>query len=373
MKAIVNGILVMPDRLVEGCALLYDDRIEGILPLTDLPADISTIDAGGGYVMPGLIDLHIHGYAGVDVSDTDEAGLTRMSEALLRAGVTGYLATTMTLPFSTLEEAWQICRAAMAQCPNLLGVNAEGPFISPQKCGAQNPRYATAPNPSVMIPYADVIRLTTIAPEWQGAPAAVQQLTAAGITVAVGHTAADYETTLACIEAGATHATHLFNAMSPLTHREPGTAGAVLNSPVSCELIADNHHVHPALYEMVWQTKGWDLCLITDCLAAGGMPAGEYTLGGAPIQSDGMVCHLSDGTLAGSVLTLPQAVKNLYDATDIPLWECVNCASANPADVLGLTNRKGSLEIGKDADILITNTDFEVNTTILGGKTVYQA
>ncbi len=372
MKAIVGGTILMPDRAVEGCALLYSDKIEGIVPLADLPEGIPTTDADGGHVMPGLLDLHIHGYAGVDATTATPKELVRMGDALLKEGVTGFLATTMTVDTETLAKAWKDCREAMNHCKNLLGVYAEGPFISPDKCGAQDPRYAIPPDPTIMAPYADVIRLTTIAPEWPDAAEAVRELTAAGITVAVGHTAADYATTRATIEAGASHATHLFNAMGPLTHREPGAVGAVLNSPVSCELIADNHHVHPALYQPVWQMKQWDLCLVTDCLAAGGMPPGEYQLGGQPIVSDGVVCRRPDGTLAGSVLTLMGAVKNLYEATTIPLWECVGCATANPADVLGLRD-KGSLEIGMDADIVITDRDFGVKSTILGGDTVYTA
>ena len=199
----------------------------------------------------------------------------------------------------------------------------------------------------------------------------VKALTAAGITVAVGHTNADYDTAMACITAGASHATHLFNAMSGLNHRAPGAVGAVMNSAVTSELITDNHHVHPALYRPVWNVKGQKLCLITDCLPAGGMPPGEYTLGGTPIHSDGTVCRLADGTLAGSAGTLMGNLKNFYEATRLPLWECVNCATCNPADVLGLS--KGCLEAGQDADIVIINEDFAVITTILNGKVVHQA
>ena len=175
------------------------------------------------------------------------------------------------------------------------------------------------------------------------------------------------------IAAGATHATHLFNAMSGLNHRHPGAVEAVLNSPVTCELITDGHHVHPALYEPVWKVKGERLCLITDCLAAGGMPPGEYTLGGSPILSDGTVCRRPDGTLAGSAGTLVGNLKNLYESTHIPLWECVNCATRNPAKVLGLDGRKGALTPGLDADIVIVNPDFAVTATILVGETVYKA
>ncbi len=372
MNAIINGKILLPDGMIEGWALLYTHRIEDIVPTAEVPADATVIDAKGGYVLPGLIDLHIHGYAGVDVSATDEEGLVRMSNALLKEGVTGFLATTMTLDEGRLKTAWERCRQAMKRCPNLLGVNAEGPFVSKEKCGAQDPAYAISPDPSLMSAYADVIRLTTIAPELPGAVETIRELTAAGIAVAVGHTAADHDTVMACIDAGATHATHLFNAMSGLGHRQPGAVGGVLNSPVSCELITDNHHVHPALYRPVWSIKNSRLCLITDCLAAGGMPPGEYTLGGTPILSDGTVCRLTDGTLAGSVSTLMGNLKNFYETTGLPLWECVNCATRNPAKALG-RHQKGTLEIGQDADIVVITPDFAVTTTIIGGETLYQA
>ncbi len=373
MQAVVNGKVVLPHGIAEGQALLYSHQIEGLVAVESIPADVAVVDARGGYILPGLIDLHIHGYAGVDVSDTDEDGLARISNALLAVGVTGYLATTMTVAVPTLHTAWNTCRRAMAHCPNLWGVNAEGPFVSRDKCGAQDPGCAIPPDPAVMTPYADVIRLTTIAPELPGAAEAINTLSAAGIAVAVGHTAADYATAMEGIAGGATHATHLFNAMSGQHHRHPGAVEAVMNSDVTCELIADNHHVHPALYEPVWRVKGGRLCLITDCLSAGGMPPGEYALGGTPILSDGKVCRLKDGTLAGSVSTLLQGVKNLRDATRIPLWECVNCATRNPARVLGLANRKGTLEPGKDADLVIATPDLAVTATVLGGKIVYQA
>lgn len=372
MNAIINGKIVLPDRVVEGMALLYDRHIEDIVPAAEIPADATIIDAKGGYVLPGLIDLHIHGYAGVDVSTANEDDLVRMGDALAKEGVTGFLATTMTLDEGTLKTAWERCRRTMKRCPTLLGVNAEGPYVSKEKCGAQDPAYAIPPDPTLMTAYADVIRLTTIAPELPGAVETTRALTDAGITVAVGHTNAAHDTTMACIAAGATHATHLFNAMSGLGHREPGTVGAVLNAPVFCELITDNHHVHPALYRPVWSIKNSRLCLITDCLAAGGMPPGEYTLGGTPILSDGTVCRLTDGTLAGSVGTLMNNLKNFYEATELPLWECVNCATRNPAKALG-SHQKGTLEIGQDADIVIATPDFTVTTTVVGGETVYQA
>ena len=372
MNAIINGTILLPDTMVEGCALLYEGNvIVGVVRREDIPADATLIDACGGYVMPGLIDLHIHGYGGVDVCDGDPDALRRMDEMMLQNGVTGWLATTMTTDEETLRCAFESCRTMTAEGGHaLLGVHAEGPYISPNRTGAQNPAYATAPNPTFIKEYADVIRLLTLAPEMDGDFAAIRELKAdTDIVLAMGHTDADYDTATAAVEAGITHATHLFNAMSPLHHRQPGAVGAALTADVSCELIADNHHVHPALYNLVWRQKTWYLCLVTDCLSAAGTPDGCGTLGGQPIHVEDGRCFLADGTLAGSTLRLWEAVRNLYTHSNIPLWECVNCATLNPADVLGLTG-KGSLEMGNDADILITDRDFQPVTVIFGGKIV---
>ena len=372
MNAIINGTIILPDTAVEGCALLYENNvIFGVVHRDDLPADATLIDAEGGYVMPGLIDLHIHGYGGCDVCDGDPDALRRMDAMMLKNGVTGWLATTMTMDEDTLRRAFAACRTLLAAGGHaLLGVHAEGPYISPQRTGAQNPAYATAPNPAFIKEYADVIRILTLAPERDAEFAAIRQLKAdTDVVLAMGHTDADYATAVAAVEAGITHATPLFNAMSPLHHREPGAVGAALTADVSCELIADNHHVHPALYDLVWRQKTWDVCLVTDCLSAAGTADGIGTLGGQPIRVQDGRCVLADGTLAGSTLHLWEAVRNLYTHSHIPLWECVNCATFNPATALGLDG-KGSLQAGNDADILIADRDFRPVTTIFGGKIV---
>ena len=372
MNAIVNGTILLPDTMVAGCALLYENNvILGVVHKEDVPTDATIIDACGGYVMPGLIDLHIHGYGGCDVCDGDTDALRRMDAMMLRNGVTGWLATTMTADEETLRGAFSACRSVMAEGGHaLLGVHAEGPYINPAKTGAQNPDYAAAPHPDFIKTYADVIRLLTLAPETDTDFAAIRELKAdTDVVLAMGHTDADYDTALAAVDAGITHATHLFNAMSALHHRQPGAVGAVLTADVSCELIADNHHVHPALYNLVWRQKTWDLCLVTDCLSAAGTPDGCGTLGGQPITVKDGLCYLADGTLAGSTLRLWEAVRNLYTHSSIPLWECVNCATFNPATVLGLEG-KGSLEAGNDADILITDREFKPIATIFGGNMV---
>ena len=222
--------------------------------------------------------------------------------------------------------------------------------------------------------YADIIRIITLAPEEDEDFKAISEIRRdTDVIVSMGHTSADYETAMKSTEAGVRHATHLFNAMTPLAHRAPGVVTAALNSDVSAELIVDTFHVNPVFYNMLWKLKGRKLCFITDCLPAGGLPEGEYTLGGQKIIYRGIVCRLADGTVAGSILHLNKGVWNVYSNSDIPLYECVNCASLNPATVLGLDSRKGSIEIGKDADIIITDGEFNVQKTVIGGKIRYEA
>jgi len=296
-----------------------------------------------------------------------------MDGMMLKNGVTGWLATTMTTDEDTLRRAFDACRQVMAEGGHgLLGIHAEGPYINPRKAGAQDPACVLSPTPTLIKEYADVVKLLTLAPEMDYEFSAIRELKRdTDVVLSMGHTEADYDCAKEAIKAGVTHVTHLFNAMSPLHHRKPGAVGAALTADVSCELIADNRHVHPALYDMVWRLKGERLCLVTDCLSAAFSPTRSGVLGGQTVRvsSDGL-CYLSDGTVAGSTLRLWEAVRNLHQRSSIPLWECVNCASLNPATVLGIAHRKGSLEPGKDADILVTDRDFCPRTTIFGGKVV---
>lgn len=380
MKAIVGGKIILKDRIVEGFALLYSDVIEGVVPQSSVPVDAEIIDANGGYVSPGLIDMHIHGYLGKDVCDGKEESIRTISRGLLQNGVTGYLPTTMTEDMSVIENALSVCRGLKEeskawQGAEILGVHAEGPFISESKKGAQDAKYIKKPDAEFVKKYADIIKTITLAPEEdENDFAAIREIRRdTDVVVSMGHTSADYETAVAAVAAGVGHTTHLFNAMTALTHRGPGVVGAALNTDVSCELIVDMVHVDKNLYNLLWKQKGRRLCFITDCLPAGGLPVGEYTLGGQKIFYDGTICRLSDGTIAGSVLHLNHGVWNVYKNSDIPLYECVNCASLNPATTLGIEKHKGSLETGKDADIVITDLNFEVVKTIIRGETKYEA
>lgn len=379
MKAIINGKVILKDAVATDSAVLFTDKIEGIVPMACLPEDIEIIDAKGAYVAPGLIDIHIHGYLGRDVCDGEEESIRIISEGLLKNGVTGYLPTTMTVDMKVIKKALEVCRNLKEESKGwngsaILGCHAEGPFISEAKKGAQDPKYILKPDAKFVKDYADIIKIITLAPETDTDDfAAIREIVKdTDVVVSMGHTSADYETAKKGVNAGVSHVTHLFNAMTPLAHRAPGVVTAALDSDVTCELIADTFHVLPQFYDILWKLKGRNLCFITDCLPAGGLPFGEYTLGGNKIIYRDIVCRLEDGTVAGSVLGLNKGVYNVYNNSNIPLYECVNGASLNPATAIGVEKYKGSLETGKDADIIIADEEFNIIKTIIGGEIKYE-
>lgn len=378
MKAIVNGKIILPDSIVEGRALLFDEKIIGLSETVPQGAEI--IDAKGRYVAPGLVDIHIHGYLGEDTSDGSVEGIRKIAEGIVKNGVTAWLPTTMTVSYDELYRAFDAVRTLMDKKNNpkgaqVMGVHAEGPFINPSKKGAQAVEYIRPADAPFLIENSDVIRIATIAPEMPGALDCIREVTEkTGILMSMGHTAANYETAKAGIEAGIRHATHLFNAMTPLNHRDPGVVGASLaDDRVSTELIADTFHISPDLFGLVAKVKGDNLILITDCTRAGGLEDGEYTLGGQPFFLKGIECRLADGTIAGSVLKLNNAVRNMREHTNLPLEQIVRMASINAARCIGLDKTKGSLEAGKDADIILADENFAVSETIIAGETVWAA
>ncbi len=380
MKAIVNGKIILKDRIVEDGVLLYSDVVEGVVSKEQIPEGAEIIDANGGYVAPGLIELHIHGYLGKDVCDGEEESIRVIAEGIVQNGVTGFLPTTMTESMETITKALNVIRDVMEKSKTwkgstVLGAHAEGPFISPSKKGAQDPKYILKPDAKFVKEYADVIKTITLAPEEDTEDfAAIREITRdTDVVISMGHTSADYDTAMKSVQAGVKHTTHFFNAMTPMAHRAPGVVTAALNSDASIELIVDTFHVFPAFYDLLFKLKGRKMCFITDCLPAGGLPYGEYTLGGQKIIYRDIVCRLEDGTVAGSVLKLNKGVWNVYTNSNIPLNECVNGASLNPATVLGIQDKKGSLDVGKDADIIITDNEFNVLKTIIKGDVRYEA
>lgn len=380
MKAIINGKIILKDRVVEDGVLLYSDVIEGVVKKDQIPEGAEIIDANGGYVAPGLIEMHIHGYLGKDVCDGEEESLRVIAEGIVQNGVTAFLPTTMTESMDTIKKSLEAIRGCMEKSKDwkgsvILGAHAEGPFISPSKKGAQALEYILKPDAKFVKEYSDVIKTITLAPEEDTEDfAAIREIVRdTDVVISMGHTSADYDTAMKATAAGVKHLTHFFNAMTPMAHRAPGVVTAGLNSDASIELIVDTFHVFPAFYDMLFKLKGRKLVFVTDCLPAGGLPYGEYTLGGQKIIYRDIVCRLEDGTVAGSVLKLNKGVWNVYTNSNIPLNECVNGASLNPATTLGIQDKKGSLDVGKDADIIITDGEFNVLKTIIKGDIRYEA
>jgi len=380
MRAIINGKIVLPDSVSENLALLFDEKVIGVVPENAIPTGTERIDAQGKLVIPGLVDMHIHGYMGEDASDGSFEGIRTMAEGVAKNGVTSFLPTTMTVSYEELRAAFAQIRRAMAESASedwqgaqVLGVNAEGPFINPAKKGAQAAENIRPGDAAFLQENLDIIRVFTIAPEMEGNMDCIAQMQGKTL-ISMGHTGASCEQAIAAFDAGVRHVTHLFNAQTPLMHRDPGVVGAALcDDRVSTELIADTFHVSARLFPLVSRMKGDKLVLITDCTRAGGLADGEYTLGGQPIFVKGIECRLADGTIAGSVLRLNNAVRNLMEHSDLPVWQAVNAASLNPASRIGVADRKGSLEPGKDADIVICDEHFAVCRTIIGGRDVYTA
>ena len=378
---ITGGKIVLPESVITDKALAFDKESGKIIGVVDaVPAGAECIDAAGGYVAPGLVDLHIHGYLGEDVSDGTAEGLKKIAFGIAKNGVTSFLPTTMTVSKPEIIAALDTARALKAESATwdgaeILGVHAEGPFINPGKKGAQAEENILPPDADFVLANKDIITSITIAPEMDKDHACIKRLAAeSDILVSMGHTNADFDEAMSAARDGACHATHLFNAMSPLAHRNPGVVGAALAADnVSVEVIADTFHINPGLYGIIAKAKGDKMVLITDCVRAGGMPDGAYELGGQPIYLKGIECRLADGTIAGSVLRLNKAIKNVLDHTALPVNTVFNMATLNAATAIGKQDRIGSLEAGKDADIIIVDNDINVLRTIKKGRTIYEA
>ena len=377
MKIIVNGVILLPTGEATGKSLAFENgRIVGIVDGACQGAEV--IDAAGGYVAPGLVDVHCHGFMGWDASNGDVGELKSMSRQMAKWGVTAWLPTTMTLKWPALERCFAAIRQAQGDSldaawagAQVLGCHAEGPFISARKKGAQDGAAIQRPDFEKLRPWTDVVRLMTVAPEVEGALPFIRQATQGGVRVSMGHTAATAREALAGIDAGADHATHTFNAMPPLDHRDPGAVGAALtDGRVYCELIADTFHVDPMLYALMARQKGDRLVLITDSIREAHLPDGPYERDGQTIIVSGIRLRFPNGTIAGSALTMDRAVRNFREHTGLPLHEVVNMASLYPARSVGADGAKGSLEAGKDADIIIADRDFNVQRTFVRGEEV---
>lgn len=387
--AIVGGKVVTTQSVIEnGVVLCEDGKIKFVGSGKNASPEPNSriVDANGGIVMPGFIDTHFHGSAGDDVMANGAEGIRRISRALMRFGTTGFLATTIAARHSELIKATEDTLAAEAADRNspegaeILGLHIEGPYINLTFKGAQPVEGIRDPNfdecRELLAAANGRIKIMTMAPELPGGMELIAFLKANGVEASLGHSEADYDTALAAIEAGATRATHLFNAMSGVHHRKPGLASAVLNEPgIQAELICDGVHVHPRMAQLAWRAKGRDgVTLITDATAAQGVGDGTFTLGDFQIQVRGPLCTLTDGvTIAGSVLTMNSAVGNAMDFTGMSLIDAAHTSSLAPARACGVADRKGSIETGKDADLAVLKPDFSVQFTIRAGSVTYES
>ena len=380
-KLAFEGKIVLPDGLLEnGLVTVKGERIVYVGERIPLNGHYE-VKKVHGYLWPGLIDIHVHGSGGADALDDSEEALTQMARSLLRFGVTGFLPTTMTVAKPVLAKAVSniVCSATrIHDGAEVLGIHLEGPWLSPYYMGAQNPSYLVAPSETeaewAVNTSQGMLKLVTLAPERSGALEAIRVFAKNKVVVSLGHTDATWVQVESAVEAGASHVTHVFNAMRALHHREPGMAGAALTEDrLSVELIADGLHVHPAIIKILTKLKTLDqLLLISDGISAVGMRDGEYQLGGLPIIVRNGQATLGNGTLAGSLLTLNKAIFNMISLTNIPLWQAVRMASLTPAKKLGIANEYGSIEIGKKANLVVVDEAARVELVYREGKQLYR-
>lgn len=378
---ITNALVYTGHRFVPREVYVEEGRVAQLAEKVNAPAGCPRLDLGGKRLVPGFIDIHTHGAAGVDVNAATAAQLNgTIGRFFASQGTTGWLCSVLTdTPEQTL---WCLdqAKAAMKEegdWAQLLGVHLEGPFLASQYKGAMPEHLLQKGSAELFAKYEaageGAIRYMTVSPEVEGVPAMVRDI-AARVKVAIGHSGAEYDTAMECIANGAVSATHTFNAMRLFHQHQPAIMGAVLESDVYCEAICDGRHLHPASVRLLLKCKGWDrVVAVTDSIMAAGLPDGNYKLGvNDVVVEDGDAKLASDGTRAGSTLTTGQALKNLVKFTGEGPEKVLPLLTENPADLLGLP-RKGRIAPGCDADFVVLGGDLTVLRTIVGGRTVYTA
>jgi len=370
LEDITDGVVIVEDRRI--AAVGHRDSVR-------VPAGAREIRAAGKTVVPGFVDVHIHGAGGHDVMAADSAALSIVARTVAKFGTTSLVATTVTAALDStchsLERIARFIRSQSVPCgaeAEILGIHFEGPFISHARRGVQPQEWIAAPSVDSLLRMLDAAggcaRILTLAPELPGALDLVDTARAKGLVVAMGHTDATYDESQAAIQRGARHAVHVFNAMRPFSHRETGVLGAVLTSPeVTTELIADGVHVDAAAMRLLFAAKGAArVVLVTDATAAAGMPDGIYRLGSFDVTVAGGVCRNAEGRLAGSTLTLDRALRNVV-ALGVPFADAVRMLTLNPATLLGLELTKGVIAPGADADLVLLNSDLHVTGVMTRG------
>ncbi len=373
VKAYIKNVGVVTTNIgIENGKIVY---------IGDNGDDIEPIFETDGVVLPGFIDEHIHGAGGSDAMDGTVEALQTISEYVAREGTAGFLATTMTQSKENITGAMKAVKEIRAggeyKGAEVLGVHLEGPFISPKHVGAQPLEYVAVPEAKVFDEYnkasGNAIKIVTLAPEVDGGLELIKHLKNLGVVASVGHTGGKYADVVKAVAAGATNVTHTYNAQTGLHHREAGVVGAaMLLDELNCEMICDTIHVSVPAIKLVIKNKPHDkYTLITDAMRAKGMPDGKSELGGQEVFVKNGEARLADGTLAGSVLKMNIAIKNLVEKVGVAFTDAVDFATYNPAKNIGVLADRGTIEVGKRADLTVLNSDYEVMYTVVGGKVVY--
>ena len=381
MSRFQNVRAYLPQKGIVRADIVYENGvIVSVTETNDASAPSSLPE--NAVLLPGFIDEHIHGAGGADAMDGDRKALQTISETIAKEGTTAFLATTMTQSLNAINTALHAVRDAI-QAVDLagsavVGVHLEGPFISPKFNGAQPPEYVATPNVAIFDSYqkeADgAIRMVSLAPEVAGADQLIAHLAANGVRPAVGHSGAGYDEMMAAVDAGLSCVTHTYNAQSPVHHREVGVVGsAMLCDDLYTELICDTIHVSVPAIKLLIRNKPADkVILITDSMRAKGLPDGISELGGQTVYVKNGEARLENGALAGSVLRMNDAIRNLVEKVGVPFETAVDFATVNPATHLGLAHERGTIEVGKRADFTVLDDAFNVLQTIVGGKTVFE-
>ncbi|MBA4310349.1 MAG: N-acetylglucosamine-6-phosphate deacetylase [Chlorobiaceae bacterium] len=379
--ALVGGKIITPFRIIKNGAIVIEDGLIteiGKTPDIEIPDQCEVIDISGRIVTPGFVDLLVHGGGGYGFSDSNLSSIENISQYFLSNGSTTVLASLYAKPTQQLlDDLTRVSDFIIANPDsNIYGIHMEGPYLNKELKGAMNENYLWTPSveswEAMWEASKGLIKIMTIAPELPGAIDVMRAAARKGVVLSIGHSMASYEQVEVAIDNGAAHVTHMFNAMSPFHHRTPGVVlSALLRNELKIELIADNLHVHPAVMEFLLKLKGANgIILITDSIRAGGMHEGEYEFADQKIFMKDHRAFLPDGTLAGSTLTLNMAIRNMVESANAKITDAVRMASLNGAKVLH--TKKGILAVGKEADVVVMDNDYEVELTIKKGKIVFK-
>lgn len=373
------GNIILKDKIIkDGILIIEGGKIDFVGEKNKINIDHIDYDFKEDYISPGFIDIHIHGSIGKDFLDCEYDDIETLSLFLAQNGVTSFLPTIVTAPLEDMKKTIEKIELYIQNQKigaKVLGIHIEGPFLNPKYKGAQREDCIIKPDLDILrYLLSSNLKIMTLAPELEGAFELIKYLVKNNVIVSAGHTDATLDITKKAKELGLSNITHLFNGMRPLHHREPGIVGtALIEDELSVELIADGFHLADTILKLVYKTKPKDkIILVTDAMMAAGLNDGEYSLAGQKVLVKDGKATLESGSLAGSTLRMNKAVKNFKEKVGVKLEDAVYIASYSPAKLLGVENKKGSLEVGKDADIIIFDKDLNIKMTIVEGKIVYK-